>query len=149
MNRKACEREAGLAIKFALVGLVGFVVDAAVLRLGLGMHQPAAYVRAVSIFCAMQTTFAINGVFVFRCLAKHNCLGHWGRYMLTNGFGNLCSYLVFVGLISLHHPLLSQPWIAFPASTFCAYLINFTSARLIVFGAAVKAMIEGEAQGVA
>ena len=149
MNRKACEREAGLAIKFALVGLVGFVVDAAVLRLGLGLHQEAAYARAVSIFCAMQATFVINGVFVFKCLTKRNCLGHWGKYMLTNGFGNLCSYLIFIGLISLHHRLLSQPWFAFPASTLCAYLINFTGARLIVFGSAVKALIEGEAQGVA
>ena len=54
--------------------------------------------------------------------------------MLTNGFGNLVSYLIFVTLISLHQAPWSKPWLAFPISTACAYVINFAGARLLVFG---------------
>lgn len=138
MNRKACEREAGLAVKFALVGLVGFVVDALVLHAGLTLHLPPAVARAASILCAMQVTFVINGLYIFRCLTWRSCAGHWWRYMLTNGFGNLCSYLVFIALVSLHQDPWSRPWLAFPASTACAYVINFTGARLLVFGRALR-----------
>ena len=89
----------------------------------------------------MQVTFLINGMVIFKCLTRGSVVRHWAAYMVTSGFGNFCSYMVFITLTSLHGSVLSKAWIAFPASTFAAYLINFTGARFIVFAAAVRARL--------
>ena len=87
MKRDDCEREAGFAVKFALAGLVGFAVDATVLHLGLTHGLSPALARAISIISAMQVTFLINGLVIFRCLTRGNCIRHWAAYMVTSGFG--------------------------------------------------------------
>ena len=141
MNKSDYAREGGFAVKFALAGLAGFVVDAAVLHLGLTGGLSSALARAISIIAAMQVTFLINGLVIFTCLTRRNTARHWAAYMVTSGFGNFCSYMIFITLTSLHGSLLAKSWIAFPASTFAAYLINFAGARFIVFGKAVKARL--------
>ena len=153
MNKAEYQREAGFAVKFALAGLVGFAVDAALLHLGLTLGLSPAGARAISIICAMQVTFLINGLAIFKCLTRGNVARHWVAYMITSGFGNFCSYMIFITLTSLHGSVLSKAWIAFPASTFAAYLINFVGARFLVFGASVRAklarkMVDGDAQAV-
>ena len=151
MNKKDYQQEAGFAVKFALASLVGFVVDAGVLHLGLTLGLSPALARAISIVSAMQVTFLINGLAIFKCLTRRNAARHWAAYMLTSGFGNFCSYMIFITLTSLHGSVLSKAWIAFPASTFAAYLINFAGARFVVFGASVRAklarkIVTGETQ---
>lgn len=139
MKRTDFEREAGFAAKFVMAGLCGFVIDALVLHLGLNAGLSPAIARAVSILTALQLTFFINGVVIFKCLEMGNCARRWAAYMLTSGFGNACSYVIFVTLSSVHGSPLSKSWIAFPASTFAAYLINVVGARFIVFGRTVRA----------
>ncbi|HEY5071137.1 MAG TPA: GtrA family protein [Caulobacteraceae bacterium] len=133
-DRRTAGVEAGLALKFAAVGLIGFVIDAALLRLGMGLGLHAAVARAVSLFVAMQATFAINGLQVFHCLTRKRLLAQWAGYMATNGFGNLCNYWIFVTLISLHHSPFSNPYFAIVAGSLAAYLINYAGTRLLVFG---------------
>ena len=145
MKRDDCEREAGFAMKFALAGLVGFAVDAAILHFGLKDGLSPAFARAISILAAMQVTFLINGVLIFKCLTRDNWVRHWAAYMVTSGFGNFCSYMIFITLTSLHGSVLSKAWIAFPASTFAAYLINFAGARLVVFRAAIRSRLSRKA----
>src|SRR5665213_1844472 len=98
-------KEAGLAAKFAAVGLIGFGVDALLLRIGLSFGLSIAAARFISLTCAMQVTFAINGLHVFRCLTRAKVLGRWAGYMTTNGFGNLCNFWIFITLVSLHRPV--------------------------------------------
>ena len=141
MDKKEYGREAGFAFKFALAGLVGFAIDAGLLHWGLRSGLPPETARAFSIVAAMQVTFLINGLVIFHCLTWRNLARHWVAYMLTSGFGNFCSYMIFITLTSLHGNVLSKAWIAFPASTFAAYLINFAGARFLVFGASVRAKI--------
>ncbi|HWF00472.1 MAG TPA: GtrA family protein [Caulobacteraceae bacterium] len=126
--------EASLAVKFGLVGMVGFVVDAILLKGGLMLGLTPALARLISLVCAMQVTFAINRSHVFRCRPGTSVFGQWCAYMLANGFGNFCNYWIFVTLSSLHGQPLSKPWFAMPISAFCAYLINYAGARLLVFG---------------
>lgn len=126
--------EASLAVKFGLVGMIGFAVDAGLLKVGLVLGLTAAIARLISLICAMQVTFAINRKHVFRCRPGTSCLGQWCAYMASNGFGNLCNYWIFVTLSSLHGHEVSKPWIALPISAVCAYVINYAGARLVVFG---------------
>ncbi len=121
------------ALKYCVVSLLGFVVDAAILRAGLMFGAPA-WVRIVSLLCAMQVTFTLNGLMVFRTLTWRTLPRQWSSYMLTNGFGNFCNYWIFVTLVSLHWRVISDPMIALGLGAFTAWMINFLCARFVVFG---------------
>jgi len=121
------------ALRYCAVSLLGFVVDAAILRAGLAFGAPA-WVRIISLVCAMQVTFTINGLMVFRTLTWRTLPRQWSSYMLTNGFGNFCNYWIFVTLVSLHWRVISDPMIALGFGAFAAWTINFLCARFLVFG---------------
>jgi putative flippase GtrA len=84
--------EVATAAKFAAVSLIGLLVDACLLRVGLGLNIAPAYARIGSLFAAMQVTFTINGLIVFGRLTRRNLRKQWFGYMATNGAGNLCNY---------------------------------------------------------
>jgi putative flippase GtrA len=126
--------ESGMAVKFAAVGLIGLLTDVILLRLGMAVGMSAAIARVISLLCAMQVTFTVNGLMVFRCLTWRKLARQWAGYMATNGFGNFCNYWIFVTLVSFHRPIVSNPYVALPVGALCAYLINYAGARLLVFG---------------
>ncbi len=126
--------EGGLGLLYSLTACVGFATDAAVLVALSHLHMTPAFARLISLTTAMQVTFWINGLFVFRCLHRKNCVGAWLGYMATNGFGNLANYWVFVTLASLHHPVLSNRWVGLVVGGGLAWSINFLSARYLIFG---------------
>jgi putative flippase GtrA len=125
--------EARLALTFGGVGLVGFFVDASVLHIGLWAGLPTWGARILSLFCAMQATFTINGLFVFRGLRRERLVRQWAGYMLANGFGNFCNYWIFLTLVSTHWPMISNHLCALAAGSGSAWLINFIGTRLFVF----------------
>src|SRR5690242_7516598 len=135
MDRRQLRREAVTALKFAVVGGLGFLADISVLRLCLrGLDMTPFEGRAVSLACAMQVTFLVNGLFVWRCLTWRNCLRQWLAYMGGNGFGNLINYLVFAGLVASRLPEVSRNGWALVISSVIAYAFNFLCARFMVFG---------------
>lgn len=135
MDMRQLRREAGTALKFAAVGGLGFLTDISVLRLCLRvLHLTALEGRAISLACAMQVTFVINGLVVFRCLTWRSCGRQWLAYMASNGLGNLINYLVFAGLVSSRLPEVSRNGWALVISSLIAYAFNFLCARFMVFG---------------
>jgi putative flippase GtrA len=122
------------ALKFGAVGCVGFLIDISVFRLMLHLGLSALAARAISLALAMQATFLINGLVVFRCLRANRWLGQWLAYMGTNGVGNLCNYGVFAGLVLSRLPFLSHHGTALLIGSLTAYSVNYLSARLLVFG---------------
>ncbi len=135
-HRAAALHETRTAAKVAGVALVGFAIDAGVLRTCLAFHLSPAVARAISLFLAMQGTFAINGLVVFRCLTRERLIHHWLGYMTTNGFGNFCNYWIFVTLVSLHEPVMSNYYLDLGIGSFCAWGINYFAMRFFVFGRA-------------
>ncbi len=113
-------REVRLALAFGGVGLVGFCVDAALLHLGLDVGAAAWAARIVSLFFAMQATFTINRLHVFRDLDRTRLVRQWTGYMLANGFGNFCNYWIFLTLVSTHWPLVSNHYAALAAGSLSA-----------------------------
>lgn len=134
-------REARLALAFGGVGLIGFCVDAALLHLGLEAGLPAWAARIVSLFFAMQATFTINGLHVFRCLDRRKAVRQWIGYMLANGFGNFCNYWIFVTLVSTHWQTVSNHYVALATGSLSAWMINFAGTRLFVFGPTLAKII--------
>jgi putative flippase GtrA len=135
MDIRQLRGEAATALKFAAVGGLGFLTDISVLRLCLRVLELTPFQgRAVSLTCAMQVTFLINGLFVFRCLGWRNCGRRWLAYMGGNGLGNLINYLIFAGLVASGWPEVSRNGWALVISSLVAYACNFACARFMVFG---------------
>ena len=133
IDLKVAAHEIRLAAKFGGVGLIGFAVDATLLRLGLHLGLEAAWARVISLTCAMHATFLINGLFVFHTLELRRLGRQWLGYMLANGFGNFCNYWIFVTLVSLHWRPVSEPLVALTVGSICAWAVNFICTRLWVF----------------
>jgi putative flippase GtrA len=137
--RLGIRTEAALAAKHAAASVVGFAVDFVVLHLVMGAGLEPAWARVVSLACAVNATFVLNGALVFRCLGWGRRLWRqWLAYIATNAFGNLCNYWIFVTLVSLHHPLVSRPTVALFLACLSAWGINYSAARLVVFGRGLR-----------
>ncbi len=132
-------------LKHACVSGLGFALDAGILHLGVANGLSPAWARVVSLGVAMQATFVINGLLVFRCLERHRLARQWAGYMAATGFGNLCNYWIFVTLVSLHERIVSAPMVALVVGSASAWSINYCAARLVVFRrrpAALEAILE-------
>jgi putative flippase GtrA len=125
-----------LLAKFSGVALIGLAVSAVVLHLGLEAGLRAWAARLIALLCAMNVTFLINGRFVFRALTRERFFAQWVAYLANSAFGNVCNYGVFVALESTHRPVIGNPYVALVAGSITAWAINFTGARLLVFGSA-------------
>ncbi|MFL5296805.1 MAG: GtrA family protein [Phenylobacterium sp.] len=125
-----------LLAKFTGAALMGFLLSAVVLHLGLeaGLRPWAA--RLIALLCAMNLTFLVNGRFVFRTLTRRRFLAQWAAYVTNSALGNACNYWVFVTLESTHRPVIGNPYVALLAGSVTAWAINYTGARLVVFGRA-------------
>jgi putative flippase GtrA len=122
-----------LTLKYSAASLCGFATDLTLLKVLTHLGMAPAWARVISLFCAMQVTFCINGFLVFRCIALKRVHRQWGAYMATNALGNLCNYLVFTTLLSLHRPVVSNHTLAVCAGAFIAWVVNYGFTRLIVF----------------
>ena len=127
-------REAGLALKFGAVGCIGFITDTTILKIGVAAGFAPAAVRIVSLLVAMQVTFLVNGLVVFRCLDARRAPRQWACYMGSNGVGNFCNYWIFLGLISSDLPIVSGKLAALAIGSLTAWAINFIGARIFAFG---------------
>jgi putative flippase GtrA len=132
-GRQSAAGECSLAIKFAGVSLIGFATDAIVLHLVVAAGLEPAWARLISLTCAMQATFIINGLQVFRALDRKRWPHQWLRYMLAGGAGNVCNYWIFVTLVSTHWRIIATPLFALAVGSFAAWIINFFGARFFVF----------------
>jgi putative flippase GtrA len=136
MRVRRANSECVLAAKHVGASLAGFAVDFIVLHVATWSGLEPAWARVASLGAAMNVTFVLNAAFVFRCLGTGRSLfRQWLWYLASNAFGNLCNYWIFVTLVSLHHPVVSRPAVALCVAAFSAWIINYSAARLLVFGA--------------
>jgi putative flippase GtrA len=133
MAAEASPGEHRLVLKYAGVSLIGFLTDAVLLHLGVALGLQPAWARLISLSVAMQVTFTINGLHVFRCLALTSLPRQWVSYMVTNAFGNFCNYWIFVSLVSTHWPVVSNHLFALAVGSLAAWVANYTSTRYLVF----------------
>jgi putative flippase GtrA len=127
-------REFSLAAKFAVVSLVGFLVDYLALRLGLAVGLGAPLARLISLAVALQVTFGLSHWLVFGRPGRKGIGEEWLRFMVANGFGGACNYAIFLALTAAHWPAGSGVSVAIVLSSSAAYAINYAGTRLFVYG---------------
>jgi putative flippase GtrA len=123
----------GVTWKYCFASLCGFLTDLTILKTAVALGLPPAWARVISLTTAMQVTFLINGLVIFRCL-EWKCLHRqWASYMAMNAFGNLCNFLIFTTLLSLHKRPLSNHTLAVTIGALAAWMINYAGTRFLVF----------------
>lgn len=89
----------GLAFKFGLVGVVGFVVDSLVLMAVMAAGLDPYSGRAVSFTAAVTTTWLLNRSFTFQDRSP-GLFRQWLRFASVNSFGGVVNYLTYAVLVS-------------------------------------------------
>jgi putative flippase GtrA len=124
----------GQILRFGAVGIIGFVVDAASLRLCLMAFGLDFYSgRVISFLVAATTTYALNRIWTFGGQAStrpHRQLALWLVLMSGSALINYGTYVLCLQL----DPIIRQwPELAVAAGSISAMGINFLAARFIVF----------------
>jgi putative flippase GtrA len=125
--------EARRFVSFALIGAAVFVVDAVLLQVGvgLGLAKPAA--RVVSLFLAMNLSFALNRAVTFASFRGTPLPRQWAMFMAANSLGAGINYLVFLALGTGQGWFAGAPVLAVAAGSIAGLGFNFTASRLTAF----------------
>jgi putative flippase GtrA len=124
----------GRFVRFSLVGIIGFIVDAATLSLCLWALQIGPYEgRLVSYLMAATTTWLLNRRFTFADAAPDRAPIQWSRFLAVNAIGGAVNYGVYAGLIATSALVATEPVLGVAAGSFAGLICNFTGSRLLVF----------------
>jgi putative flippase GtrA len=125
----------GRFLRFALVGVAGFLVDAAVVAvlirvLAIGPYQA----RIGSYLFAVSTTWWLNRRFTFR--STRPPARELATFILTNAFGAMVNLAVYAAIIAWFGSGGWIPVIAVAIGSLMGLCINFLLSSKIVFSAA-------------
>ncbi len=121
-------------LRFAFVGVGGFVVDAAILALGLHILGLGKYsARALSFVCAATFTWAVNRRFTFPETASAARAREWARFLAVNGVGGLINYGTYAALVTFASAPFSNPFLALAFGSLAGLVFNFFGSKFFVF----------------
>lgn len=124
-------------LKFCVVGLIGALVDAALLELFVHLGLTPFYARILSMLSALQLTYILHARFTF---CRPRSLKGWSAFMLANSTGASVNYLSFFtafSLLTTDSPLL-QRQLALLIGTAAGLAFNYWANRRFVFAATEK-----------
>jgi putative flippase GtrA len=123
-------------LRFSAVGAAGFVVDAAVLALGLHVLGLGKYLaRLLSFLCAATFTWAMNRRFTFAQAASPARGREWARFVAVNGAGGLLNYGTYAALVTFAAAPFADPFVALAAGSLAGLAFNFFGSKFLVFRA--------------
>ena len=117
--------------KFAVVGGVGFAIDAGVLTLAVRELSSVYGARALSFSCAVLVTWLLNRLYVFEPDKRASLAAEYGRYLATQIAGALTNLAVFVALIETIPRLAATPIVPLAIGA----LVKYAGSALWVFDA--------------
>lgn len=134
-------------IRFALVGVAGFVVDASALYLAL--HVGAGYYvgRILSFIAAVFATWQLNRRFTFGAIntpsstGRHsaerstggNIFREGGKYLIAMCGGGAVNYATYCVCVALLPHFATLPLVAVAAGSLAGLAVNFALARRWVY----------------
>ena len=130
-------RLGGELLRFGVVGIAGFVVDAAVLTAGIALGTGPWLGRILSYLAAASTTFALNRAWTFRAAGRlagrAGAARQWGLFLLVNLVGFACNYGTYAALLAGVPLVATHPVLGVAAGSLAGLLGNFVLARRFVF----------------
>lgn len=119
-------------LRFALVGVLGFIIDAGLLNLlllgGLGFYGG----RAISFLAAATATWGLNRSFTFRRNSAHGKLRHeWATYIGLMVLGGIVNYGVYALAIEGSPLARVHPESGVALGAVAGMLVNYWNARFL------------------
>jgi putative flippase GtrA len=121
-------------LRFACVGVFGFLVDASVLTLlstRWGINLYAA--RVISFAAASLATWLLNRRFTFSLVEGQSKRVEYVRYMVVQSVGSLTNLGVFMVLVGTFSWLARVPVIPLAVGAAAGLLVNFAGSKTWVF----------------
>lgn len=123
-------------MRFSVVGVIGFAVDAGVLTLLLHTTRAGHYIgRVGSFLCAATVTWVLNRTYTFDHASHHGPARQWVGFLGANALGGLVNFGVYSALISSQPAFARAPVLAVAAGSLAGLGVNFSLSRAYVFAA--------------
>jgi putative flippase GtrA len=124
----------GEVIRFGVVGVAGFVVDAGVLTLALHAGAGPWAGRVFSYLAAASVTFGLNRSWTFRTADRSRPVAQdWGVFLIVNLVGFACNYGTYAALIAGVPVVRQFPVLGVAAGSLAGMAGNFLLSRRYVF----------------
>jgi putative flippase GtrA len=124
---------------FCIGGVIGFVVDAGVLRvLVSGLDANAYLARLFSFLCAATATWLWNRSQTFRGTRHYGLFGEWARYLLAMSGGFVVNYSAYAVVYTFFDLAKAWPEIAVAAGSVAGLVVNYVSSRWWIYREARK-----------
>jgi len=121
-------------LRFGLVGIAGYVVDASVLTALVELLSIDPYsARVVSFLCAASTTWGLNRHFTFAKLPEQKAGRQWLGFLLVSTGGAVINYGAYVVALHVWPLAYDYPAIGAAIGAIAGMLFNFPAAKLLVF----------------
>lgn len=118
--------------RFAGVGVLGFVVDSAVLYAGLGVGLSLYSGRVVSWLAAATFTWYCNRRVTFGSTDRA-MVREWARFLLANAVGGAVNMGTYAALVATFGLMARQPVLAVGAGSIAGLVFNFALSWTVVF----------------
>jgi putative flippase GtrA len=120
-------------VRFAMVGTVGFLIDAGILRLlllvGFGFYRG----RAISFLVVVTATWALNRSFTFRGnVGRDGLHREWAGYLGLMVLGGAVNYGAYALAIESSALVRRHPELGVALGALSGMMINYWSARTLL-----------------
>ncbi len=124
-------------LAFAVVGAVGFAVDASVLTfLTIKLRMDVLPARSISFTCATLVTWVLNRVFTFSRQAAREPIKRrkeYFSYIAVQIVGAILNFIVFLAVIKWRPSMQLIPVIPLAIGAVAGLVFNFLMSRRFVF----------------
>ena len=121
-------------VRFAAIGTLAFLVDAATLYFALGVLGLDKYSgRVLSFLVAATFTWAMNRRFTFPEARDAPMARQWLEFLAANGVGGLVNYGVYALLVTYVDVVAAHPVLGVAAGSLAGMTFNFGASRGWVF----------------
>lgn len=121
-------------LRFALVGVAGFVVDASALHVAMHYFGAGHYTgRIISYLAAATSTWVLNRHYTFRAHQDSNLVREWLKFLAANSAGGLVNYSTYAALVAASTLVAAWPALGVAAGSLTGLIVNFTLSRRLVF----------------
>ncbi len=125
-------------LRFAIVGALGFLVDLAMLWLGIeGLHLDVYSARILSFAVTVTFTWALNRHVTFgaqRARSWPAMAREWTRFVAVNSLGLAVNYAVYALLVTFAGGWLAIPYVAAGCGSLAGLVFNYAASSRLVFG---------------
>jgi putative flippase GtrA len=123
-------------LRFSAVGVVGFLIDAGVLQMLLVLGQGPYLGRLASFLAAATGTWLLNRRYTFRATTTRALHREWLHYLALMVVGGAVNYGVYAACLVTLPLVRAYPVIGVAVGSCAGLVVNFLSARFLVFRAA-------------